>query len=114
VSAWVAALAAGALGFGAMGAAIGVVTREVQAASLLAFLISLPIAFLALVPAGSVSEGLYNVINVASGFFPFKPALRALDAALNGGSLATPVLHLLALTAAFAVLARLSLRRFGS
>jgi ABC-2 type transport system permease protein len=111
--AWVAALAAGAAGFAAMGAAIGVLTREVQAASLLAFLLSLPIAFLALVPAGSVSHGLYDAINVASGFFPFKPALRALDAALNGGALGTPVLHLLALTAGFAAIARLSLRRFG-
>jgi ABC-2 type transport system permease protein len=111
--AWVLALGVGALGFGAMGAAVGVLTREVQAASLLAFLLSLPIAFLALVPAGAVSSGLYDVINVISGLFPFKPALRALDAALNGGSLATPVLHLLALTAAFAVIARLSLRRFS-
>lgn len=113
VPAWVLALAAGALGFGAMGAAVGVLTREVQAASLLAFLLSLPIAFLALVPSGAVSSGLYDVINVISGFFPFKPALRALDAALNGGSLGVPVLHLLALTAAFALIARLSLRRFA-
>ena len=113
VPAWLLALAAGAIGFGAMGAAVGVLTREVQAASLLAFLLSLPIAFLALVPSGAVSSGLYNVINVVSGLFPFKPALRALDAALNGGSLVTPVLHLLALTAAFALIARLSLRRFA-
>jgi ABC-type Na+ efflux pump permease subunit len=113
VPAWLLALAAGALGFGAMGAAVGVLTREVQAASLLAFLLSLPIAFLALVPSGAVSSGLYDVINVVSGLFPFKPALRALDAALNGGSLGVPVLHLLALTAAFALIARLSLRRFA-
>jgi hypothetical protein len=96
-----------------MGAAVGVLTREVQAASLLAFLLSLPVAFLALVPAGAVSNRLYDVINFVSALFPFKPALRALDAALNGGSLAAPVLHLLALTAGFAVLARVSLRRFG-
>jgi ABC-2 type transport system permease protein len=112
--AWLAALAAGAVGFAAMGAAIGVLTREVQAASLLAFLLSLPIAFLALVPPGAVSTGLYDAIRVTSGFFPFKPALRALDAAINGGSLATPVLHLLALMVAYGALARLSLRRFGS
>lgn len=111
--AWLLALAAGAVGFGAMGAAVGVLTREVQAASLLAFLLSLPVAFLALVPAGAVSNRLYDVINFVSAFFPFKPALRALDAALNGGSLATPVLHLLALTAGFALIARLSLRRFA-
>jgi ABC-type transport system involved in cytochrome c biogenesis permease component len=113
VPAWLVAIAAGAVAFAAMGAAIGVLTREVQTASLLAFLLSLPIAFLALVPSGAVSAGLYDVINFVSGFFPFKPALRALDAALNGGSLGTPVLHLLALTAAFALIARLSVRRFA-
>ena len=111
--AWLAALAVGAAAFAAMGAAIGVLTRDVQAASLLAFLLSLPIAFLALVPSGSVSAGLYDAINLASGLFPFKPSLRALDAAINGGALGLPLLHLAALTAAFAVIARLSMRRFG-
>jgi ABC-2 type transport system permease protein len=113
VPAWLAALAGGALGFAAMGVAIGGITREVRAASLLAFLLSLPIAFLALVPSGAVADGLYDVINVVSGAFPFKPALRALDAAISGGDLAPPLLHLLGLTAAFAALARLALRRFG-
>ncbi len=113
VPAWLAALAGGALGFAAMGVAIGGLTREVRAASLLAFLLSLPIAFLALVPSGSVSDGLYDLINVVSGAFPFKPSLRALDAAISGGDMAAPLLHLLGLTAAFAVLARAALRRFG-
>ena len=36
--------------------------REVRAASLLAFVLSLPMAFLALVPSGAVGEGLYDVI----------------------------------------------------
>ena len=110
---WVVALAAGALGFAAMGVAIGAVSREVQAASLMAFALSLPLAFLALVPSGSVSRGLYDVIRVISGLFPFKPTLDALDAALNGGDLGAPLLHLLALTLAFGALARLALRRFG-
>jgi ABC-2 family transporter protein len=113
VPAWLAALAGGALGFAAMGVAIGGLTREVRAASLLAFLLSLPIAFLALIPSGAVASGLYDVINVVSGLFPFKPALRALDAAISGGELGTPLLHLLALTAGFAALARLALRRFA-
>jgi ABC-type multidrug transport system permease subunit len=111
--AWLLALAGGALGFAAMGVAIGGLAREVRAASLLAFLLSLPIAFLALVPSGSVDATLYDVVNVVSGAFPFKPALRALDAAINGGELLLPLVHLLGLTAAFAVLARLSLRRFA-
>ena len=113
IPAWLAALAAGALGFAAMGAAIGGLTREVRAASLLAFLLALPIVFLALVPSGSVDAGLYNAINVVSGLFPFKPALRALDGAINGGDLLLPVVHLLGLTAGFSVLARIALRRFG-
>ena len=111
--AWLAALAGGALGFAAMGVAIGALTREVRAASLLAFLLSLPIAFLALVPAGAVAGGLFDVVNVVSGLFPFKPALRALDGAIGGGEIGLPLLHLLALTLGFATLARLSLRRFG-
>lgn len=108
-----AALAAGALGFGAMGVAIGALAREVRAASLLTILLALPIAFLALVPSGSVDPLAFDVANAVSGAFPFKPALRALDAALAGGALLVPVLHLLALTAGFAVLGRLALRRLA-
>ena len=96
-----------------MGTAIGALAREVQAASLLAFALSLPVAFLALVPSGAVDERLYYVINGVSALFPFKPALKALDAAINGGAIGWPLLHLLALTLAFSALARLSLRRFG-
>src|SRR5918998_1781238 len=99
VPAWLAALAGGALGFAAMGVAIGGLAREVRVASLLALLLALPIVFLALVPSGSIDPLLYDVINVASGLFPFKPSLRALDAAINGGELLLPVVHLLALTA---------------
>jgi ABC-2 type transport system permease protein len=109
---WVLALAAGALGFAALGVAIGAVTREVRASSLLAFLLSLPLAFLALVPSGSVSPALYDALNVISGAFPFKPALRALEAAISGGALALPLLHLLLLALGYATVARLTLRRF--
>jgi ABC-2 type transport system permease protein len=111
--AWVAALTAGGLGFAAMGTAIGALAREVQSASLLAFALSLPIAFLALVPSGAVDETLFKVIDGVSSLFPFKPSLNALDAAISGGGLAGPLVHLLALTVGFAVLARLALRRFG-
>ncbi len=111
---WLVALVLGGLGFGAMGVAIGGVTREVRAASLLAFMISLPMAFLALVPSGAVSSGLYNVIKVISALFPFKPTLDALNSALNkSGSIGMPLLHLAILTLAFGVIARLSLQRFA-
>ncbi len=88
--------------------------REVRAASLLAFMISLPIAFLALVPSGAVSAGLYDVIKVISALFPFKPTLDALNSAMNKtGSMGAPLLHLVILTVAFGAIARLSLRRFA-
>jgi ABC-type Na+ efflux pump permease subunit len=111
---WLVALAAGALGFAAMGLAIGAITREVRAASLLAFMLSLPIAFLALVPSGSVSQALYDVIRAISAIFPFKPTLDALNAALNdAGGLGRPLVHLAILVAAYGALARVSLRRFA-
>jgi hypothetical protein len=112
---WLAALAVAGLGFGALGVAIGAVAREVRAASLLAFLLSLPLAFLALVPSGAVSSGLYDVIRVVSAVFPFKPALDAIDAAVNGSepSLGTSLAHLAAVIAGFGLVARAGLRRFA-
>jgi ABC-2 family transporter protein len=102
------------LAFAALGVAIGALAREVRAASLLAFALALPIAFLALVPSGSVAAGLYHVIEAISAAFPFKPALDALDAAINGGAIGLPLLHLAILTAVFGALARVGLARFAS
>lgn len=112
---WLAALAAGAVAFAALGVALGGLAREVRAASLLAFLLSLPIAFLALVPSGAVSAGLYDVIRVVSAAFPFKATLQALDAALSGAeaSILRPLAHLAALAVAYTAIARVALRRFG-
>ncbi len=111
--AWLLALAFAAVAFAALGVAIGGLTREVRAASLLAFMLALPIAALALIPSGAVNSTLYDVIRIVSAAFPFKPSLTALDAALNGGALVTPLLHLAALSLGFAAIARLALRRFG-
>jgi ABC-type transport system involved in cytochrome c biogenesis permease component len=113
VGQWLVALAFGGFAFAALGAAIGALAREVRAASLLSFLLSLPLAFLALVPAGAVASGLYDAIRAISFVFPYKAALEALGAAVNRSSpgLAISILHLLGLTALFAVLARLGLRR---
>lgn len=111
---WLVALLAGGLAFAAMGLAIGAVTREVRAASLLAFMLSLPLAFLALVPSGAVAPALYDVMRAISAVFPFKATLDALDAALNdAGGIVGPLLHLAALTLAFGAIARLGLRRFA-
>jgi ABC-type transport system involved in cytochrome c biogenesis permease component len=110
---WLLALALGAVAFAALGVSIGALTREVRAASLLAFLLSLPLAFLALVPSGSVGRGLYDAISAISFVFPFKAALEALDAAVNQSSpaLPGPLVHLAALTVLFGALARVGLRR---
>lgn len=110
---WLAALACAALAFGALGVAIGALAREVRAASLLAFLLSLPLAFLALVPPGSVASGLYEAIRVVSFAFPFKASLQALDNAVNSASpaLGVSIAHLAGLMVAFALLARVGLRR---
>ena len=113
VGEWLLALAFGSVAFAALGITIGALAREVRAASLLAFLLSLPLALLALVPSGSVSRGLYDAIGAISFVFPFKPALQALDAAVNGASpgLGVSVVHLLGLTLLFGALARVGLRR---
>ena len=112
---WLAALAAGALAFASLGLAIGALTRDVRAASLLAFMLCLPLAFLALVPSGAVAPLLYDVIRAVSAAFPFRPALDALDAALNdAGDIGGPLLHLAGLTLAFGALGRLALGRFAS
>ena len=111
---WLAALTVGALAFAALGLAIGALTRDVRAASLLAFMLCLPLAFLALVPSGAVAPALYDVIRAVSAVFPFSPALDALDAALNdAGDIGGPLLHLAGLTLAFGALARLALQRFA-
>jgi ABC-2 family transporter protein len=111
---WLVAVAAGALAFAALGLAIGALTREVRAASLLAFMLALPLAFLALVPSGAVAPALFDVIRAVSAAFPFKPTLDALDAALNdAGDLAGPLVHLCVLVLVFGALSRLGLRRFA-
>ena len=110
---WLVVLAVGSVAFGAMGVAIGGATREVRSASLAAFVVSLPVAALALVPSGAVAKGLYDLIRVVSAAFPFRPGMQALDAAISGGELLNPLLHLVALALVFGVLARLSLRRFA-
>ncbi len=103
-------------GFAAMGAAIGAAAREVRASALLAFMISLPIAFLALVPSGSVSPTLFDVIDFVNDLFPFKASLDAISGALHsaGPSVGAALLHLAVLIAAYGAIARLALRRLAT
>lgn len=101
-------------GFAAMGSAIGVAAREVRASALAAFALTLPIAFLSLIPTGAIGEGLFDAIRVVTGAFPFRPGLDALTAGLSGsGDLPINLAHLAALTLAYFAIARLGLRRFA-
>ena len=109
-----AAIVAGGAAFAAFGAALGGAAREVRASSLLAFMVSLPIAFLSLVPSGTVSAGVFDLIQIVRALFPFDPALDAMSAALDeaGPSIGVPLLHLAILTLVYGALARLAVRRF--
>jgi ABC-type transport system involved in cytochrome c biogenesis permease component len=113
---WILAIMAGGAAFAAAGAALGVATREVRAASLLAFMLSLPLAFLSLIPAGAVTGALDEAISVLTAIFPFDPALDLMSGALDesGPGVGGPLLHLAALTAAYALFARFAMRRFAS
>lgn len=113
---WLVAIFAGAAGLGAAGAALGAAARDVRAVSLLAFMVSLPVALLSLVPSGAVGSTLYDGIRIVTALFPFKPALQAMTAALDsaGPGIGGPLLHLAILVVGYAALARLALRRFAS
>jgi ABC-2 type transport system permease protein len=112
---WVLAVAFAALAFGALGVAIGAIAREVSAASLMALLVSLPIAFVALVPGSAVSSGVKTLLDVIAFVFPFKPALQAVSNAFSGTSpgIVGPLIHLTVLAVVFGVIARVAVRRFA-
>jgi ABC-type multidrug transport system permease subunit len=112
---WVAALLLAGLAFAALGVALGALAREVAAASLLAILVGLPVAFLALVPASAVSSGLGQVLSVISFLFPFKAGLEAVSNALtqSGPGIGGPLVHLVLLTGVYLVAGRVALLRFA-
>lgn len=111
---WLPAIIAGGVGFAAFGAAIGAASRDVRAASLLAFMVSLPVAFLSLIPSGAVASTTFDAIQIFTALFPFDPALRAITGALDSaGPSPWPALgHLVALAVAYGLLARFAVRRF--
>jgi ABC-2 type transport system permease protein len=112
---WLLAILASGAALGAAGAALGAAARDVRAVSLLAFMVTLPVAFLSLVPSGAVSPAAFDAIRYFTALFPFKPALQAITAALDeaGPGIGGPLLHLVILFVAYAVIARLALRRFA-
>ena len=110
------AILGGGAAFAAFGAAIGSAAREVRASSLLAFMVSLPVAFLSLVPSGTVSATVFDLLEIFRALFPFDPSLDAMSAGLDSSApgIGLPLLHLAILVAAYALLARLALRRFAA
>ncbi|HEY6731803.1 MAG TPA: ABC transporter permease [Solirubrobacterales bacterium] len=113
---WLLAILGAGAALGAAGAALGAAAREVRAVSLLAFMITLPVAFLSLVPSGAVSPAVFDAIRYLTALFPFKPGLEAISAALDeaGPGIGAPLLHLAILFCAYSAIARLALRRFAS
>jgi hypothetical protein len=81
----------------------------------MALLLSLPIAFVALVPGSAVSSAVKTLLDVIAFIFPFKPALEAASNAFTGSAPAIggPLVHLAALALAFGLLARLTVRRLA-
>jgi ABC-type multidrug transport system permease subunit len=113
---WVVALGLGGVAFAALGVAIGALARELSAASLMAFLVSLPVAFVALVPAGSVSGSVGAVLNVIAFVFPFRAALEAAQNAFGGASpgIGPALVHLAVLAVVYLAIARVAVaRRFA-
>jgi ABC-2 type transport system permease protein len=112
---WLLALVFAGVAFGALGVAIGGLAREVSAASLLALLLSLPIAFIALVPATAVGGAVKTLLDVIAFAFPFRASLDAASNAFTGSApgIGGPLVHLFLLALLFGALARLAVRRFA-
>jgi hypothetical protein len=102
------ALAGGA--FGAFGVLLGVLAREARTASLLAFLVALPVVLLGFLPEVAVAPAAWF-----SNAFPFVHAVRIFESSLYDvepwGTLGREGAWLLALGAAYATAARIGVRR---
>jgi hypothetical protein len=103
------ALAGGA--FGAFGVLLGVLARESRTAVLVAFLVTLPLVLVGVVPEGSVAAAGW-----LSAVFPFGHAVDFFEAALFDidpwRTVVVEALWLAGLGAAFAAAARAGVRRF--
>lgn len=103
-------LGLGGAAFGAVGALIGTLAREARAATLVAFLVALPIMMIGLIPRSIVP-----VAGWISDAFPFVHAARLFAAALGEAEPALDVIReagwLLGLGLLYAAAARLSVRR---
>lgn len=112
IYAWLPAIFAAATGLAVAGVAIGAIVRDVRAASLVSFMIGLPLAAAALVPAASVGSALYAAIRFVSALFPFKPGLQLVQAGMTPGmSFALPAIHMIVLVLAYFSIAVFGIKR---
>jgi ABC-2 type transport system permease protein len=104
-------LALAGAAFGAFGVLLGVLARESRTAVLVAFLVTLPLVLVGVVPEGSVAAAGW-----LSAVFPFRHAVDFFEAALFDldpwRTVGVETLWLLGLAAAFAAGARAGVRRF--
>ena len=84
----VLALALAGTAAGACGVVVAAFVRDLASAAFVALLIAVPFLLAALV--GRTGTGVARLGNV----FPFSPATSAVGAALDGGDVAGPLLHL--------------------
>jgi len=105
-----AGLVLAAVAFGAFGVMIGALAREAATASVVAFLVALPLMLLALVPAGSIAAAEW-----IGALFPFGHAQAALSAALYdeqpAGTIVREGAWLVGLGLAYGSAARVAARR---
>lgn len=104
-------LALAGAAFGAFGVLLGVLARESRTAVLVAFLVTLPLVLLGVVPEGSVAAAGW-----LSALFPFRHAVDFFEAALFDldpwRTVGAEALWLAGLGLAFAAAARMGVRRF--
>ena len=104
-------LALAGAAFGAFGVLLGVFARESRTAVLVAFLVTLPLVLVGVVPEGSVAAAGW-----LSAAFPFRHAVEFFEAALFDidpwRTVGVEALWLAGLGAAFAAAARAGVRRF--
>ncbi|MGH3037287.1 MAG: ABC transporter permease [Gaiellaceae bacterium] len=104
-------LALAGAAFGAFGVLLGVLARESRTAVLVAFLVTLPLVLVGVVPEGSVAAAGW-----LSAAFPFRHAVDFFEAALFDiapwQTVGVEALWLAGLAAAFAAAARAGVRRF--
>ena len=79
-------------------------------------MVTLPVAFLSLIPSGTVGPGLYDAGQAHHRALPLQAGAASDGPALDpaGPSLGAALLHLAILIVAYGLLARFALRRFAA